>query len=486
MTTRSKLPDQLALRVRSAVYLGRNALTFLGAVLTTSAGVTLLGFWVLLIVKGGAVHPYTGIVFFLILPGVFVAGLALMPLGILWRRRTLRRLGQVPETYPRLDPRDPLFRRLLVAMVGATLLNVIMLGTATYEAVDYMDSASFCGLTCHSVMGPEYASYRNSPHARVPCVSCHIGPGAPWFVRSKLAGVRQVFAVTLDTHSRPIPTPVRDLRPARDTCEGCHWPEKFHGDKFIVRWSYEEDEGNTPAATVLVLKLGGRTWQGLTGIHGRHLDTRDRVTYVAADERRQVIPLVTYIDDDGRTVEFVSTDAKVGREALARGERRVMDCIDCHSRPTHTFRMPGPAIDEAITAGEIDRSLPFLKKQGLDILRADYPSHAEAALQIPARLRDFYSTGYRELFDRRRAAIESAAAALVRIYTSNVFPEMKVSWGTYPNNLGHELFPGCFRCHDGSHTSADGRTISAECDTCHRLLAVQDPAPDILKQLAGE
>ena len=482
----STVRERFALRIRPAVFLGRNPLTFGGAVLTTSAAFTLLVFWAFLIVKRGPIHPYTGIVFYLILPGIFVTGLALIPIGILWRRWRLRRTGRVPVAYPRIDLRDPAFRHILGVAAVATFLNVIIVGTATYQAVGYMDTSQFCGQTCHTVMAPEFTSYRGSPHARVECVACHIGSGASWFVRAKLSGVRQVFAVTFGTYSRPIPTPIEHLRPARDTCEACHWPEKFHGDKFLVRRTYDEDEANTPLATVLVLKVGGRTWQGTVGIHGRHLDEKERISYVSTDGRRQVISAVTYVDDDGKKVEYVSSDAKLTPEQLAQGERRVMDCMDCHNRPTHTLRMPGQAVDEAFTAGELERSLPFLKRQALEILQASYASQAEAAAQIPVRLRDFYSSRYKELFDKRRSAVESSAAALVRIYNSNVFPDMNIFWGTYPNNIGHELFPGCFRCHDGSHKSADGREISSDCETCHRLLALQDPDPDILKQLAGE
>lgn len=482
----STLREYVAQWLRPAFFLGRNALTSVGAVLTTSAAITMIAFWALLIVKGGPVHPYTGIVFFLILPGIFVAGLVLIPIGIWWRHRKLRRTRGIPEAYPRMDLRDPGFRRLLGIAGAASFLNVLIVGTATYQAVGYMDTAQFCGQTCHTVMAPEFTSYRNSPHARVECVACHIGSGASWFVRAKLSGVRQVFAVSLGTYATPIAAPIKHLRPARDTCEACHWPQRFLGDRFVVKRTYDEDEANTPLTTVLVLKLGGRTWQGTTGIHGRHLEEKSRITYVSTDDRRQVIPLVTYTDDDGQKVEFTSTDAKPKPEELARGEQRMMDCMDCHNRPTHTYRMPGPAVDEAFAAGQLDRSLPFLKKQALEIIGASYASHDDAAVQIPARLREFYKTSYKDVFDKHRAAVEGAAATLVRVYNENVFPDMKVFWGTYPNNIGHQLFPGCFRCHDGSHESADGKVIASDCETCHHLLALQDPDPDILKQLSGE
>jgi nitrate/TMAO reductase-like tetraheme cytochrome c subunit len=475
--------DRAAAWIRPAVYLGENAITLAGAVITTSSALTLLIFWVYEIVKGGPVHAYTGILFFLLLPAGFVLGLLLMPLGAWRRRRKLHAAGRLPTVYPRIDFHEPLLRRAAFLVGGTTVLNVAILGTATYRGVEYMDSVQFCGQSCHSVMAPEYTAYLGSPHSRVACVECHIGPGAPWFVRAKLSGVRQVFAVALETHSRPIPSPVKHLRPARETCEQCHWPQKFHGDKFLVRAKYEPDEKNTPLTTVLVLKLGGRTWQGLTGIHGRHLDENERIRYVAIDERRQVIPVVTYLDDDGRTVEYVSTEVRPTPEQLARGERRTMDCVDCHNRPTHAFDLPERAVDRAMSEGRISPQLPYAKKKAVELLRAEYPDRPTALERIPAAFVEFYRKEYPETYRSHRALVEAAADSVRGIYEKNVFPSMKVTWGTHPNNIGHEDFLGCFRCHDDQHRSADGRVISQDCNACHTVLAMDDPNPKVLQDL---
>ena len=279
--------------LRPAVYLGQNGLSLAGAVITTSTALTLLGFWLYEIVKGGAIHPYTGIVFFLILPGVFVLGLLLIPVGLLLKRRALLGKGALPTTYPKVDFRSPLLRRAVVLVLALTFVNALILGIASYRGVEYMDSAQFCGQTCHTVMEPEYTAYKGSPHSRLGCVACHIGPGAPWFVKAKISGVRQVFAVTLKTYSRPIPSPVRELRPARDTCEQCHWPQRFLGDRLLVKTKYGDDAASTPSTTVLVMKMGGHGPDGVTGIHGRHLDEKARVAYESTDGKRQVIPRVT-------------------------------------------------------------------------------------------------------------------------------------------------------------------------------------------------
>ncbi|MDP2874601.1 MAG: NapC/NirT family cytochrome c [Holophaga sp.] len=374
-------------------------------------------------------------------------------------------------------------RKGLFIVLGATALNIILLGTASFKGVEYMDSTQFCGQACHSVMSPELAAYKDSVHSRVTCTQCHIGPGAGWFVKSKLSGTRQLLAVTFKTYSRPIPSPVEHLRPARETCEQCHWPQKFHGDKMVVRTKYAEDEANTPSTSVLLLKIGGRTWQGLAGIHGRHLDDGERITYVASDNRRQNIAKITYKDDKGQMVEYFADDNKLAPAELAKLPSRAMDCVDCHNRPAHAFEMPGPALDKAINGQHISRDLPFIKKKAMDVLQVNYPDQATAAIQIPAALDAFYRASYPEIYSQKKPQLDAAAAAIKEIYLRNVFPQMKLTWGTYPNHAGHQSSPGCFRCHDGMHNSKDGKTISADCDTCHTLLAQDEKDPQILKDL---
>ncbi len=469
--------------LRPAVYLGQNPISLIGAILTTSAAITMLGFWFYELVHAGPTRPYAGIVFFFILPAILVLGLVLMPLGGLLRRYRLKQQGKLPHVYPTIDLRQPMLQRALALVVVMTFVNVALMGTASYKAVEHMDSVEFCGQTCHSVMAPEYTAYLNSPHSRVACVDCHIGSGAPWFVRAKISGVRQLFAVNLKTYSRPIPSPVHNLRPSRDTCEHCHWPERFTGDKFLVKTKYADDEQNTPATTVLLVKIGGRTTQGLVGIHGRHLAAAERIEYVSTDGRRQVIPRVTYTEDSGKKVEYVSDEVKPTAEQLARAERRKMDCVDCHNRPTHAFEMPERAVDEAITAGRIDKQLPYVKKQAVAALRVEYPDRATASGKIPQAIADFYKAKYPETYQSKRPIVETAAQQVKAIYLRNIFPEMKIAWGTHPNNIGHDDFLGCFRCHDGKHKTADGRVINDDCSACHQILAMEEKDPKVLADL---
>src|SRR5262245_60772894 len=258
--------DRLAAWLRPMVFLGHNTVTATGAVLTTASALTMIGFWILEVMQLRHVHPYAGIILFLILPVFFVLGLVLMPLGVFLRRRSLRALGQLPETYPTIDLGAKALQRGLALVAGATVVNVGILSAAAYQGVEYMDSTQFCGQACHSVMAPEYSAYVGSPHSRVACTECHLGPGAGWFVRSKLSGARQLVAVSLGTYSRPIPSPVKHLRPARETCETCHWPQKFTGDKLVVRTKYSDDEKNSPLTSVLLMKIGGQRAGGVSGI----------------------------------------------------------------------------------------------------------------------------------------------------------------------------------------------------------------------------
>jgi hypothetical protein len=464
-------------------FLGQNPVTLTGAVVTTSAALTTIAFWFYEVFLPGPPHPYIGLLVFLILPGIFVLGLLLIPFGIWLRRRSLRESGELPTIFPAIDLGLPVVRRTLEYVVAATLLNIFIFGTASYRGVQYMDSTSFCGKTCHTVMDPEYTAYQNSPHSRVECVECHIGPGAGWFVRSKLSGLRQVLAVTFHTYSRPIPSPVKYLRPARETCEQCHWPQRFTGDKFLVNTSYKDDEKNTPQTDVLLLKVGGRNWQGSVGIHGHHLADNERIRYISTDAERQTIPAVYFTDENGKTTEFISTDAKPTKPQLDQGEHRVMDCVDCHNRPTHAFDLPENAVDKAMSNGRISPELPFIRKKAVEVLKVNYSARDVAQRNIREELNNFYRTNYPQIYQTRRTVVEQAGQEIANIYLRNVFPDMRVAWGVHPNNIGHNDSPGCFRCHDGSHTSADGQTITNDCNACHNLLAVQESNPKVLSDL---
>lgn len=427
-------------------------------------------------------NPYIGVVAFLILPAVATFGIILIPVGKAWeRKRAAARGGSSGLIKVEIDlDKASTRRRILMLTVTAAVVLSFMAATA-YESLVFMDTTTFCGEVCHSVMMPELTSYRRSPHARVRCVDCHIGEGADWFVRSKLSGTRQVFAVMLETYERPIPTPVENLRPARETCEHCHWPEKFHGSKLVVNTHYTPDEANSPLKNVLLMKTGGGLPGGeAEGIHW-HTSFNHKVEYVALDHQRDTIPYVRLVHQDGTEVEYVADDSKHSIEELRAMPRRTMDCMDCHNRPSHIFEVPEVAVDQSITSGEIAADLPFVKRESVRLLTEPYPTREDAEAKIKAGLRDFYTQNYPDLASAKSPEIDRAAATVADIYLRNIFPSMKITWGTYRTQIGHTYANGCFRCHDDSHSAEDGRTISQDCGTCHEVLAMEEenPAPTI-------
>ncbi len=453
-----------------------------GAALTTAAAFLILTLFGLELVgiEGG---PYLGILTYLILPGLFVFGLLLIPIGGALARRRERhaeKKGESRPDFPVIDLNQGRIRRLILAFAGLTLVNLVILSVATYKGVEVMDSTEFCGRTCHSVMEPEYSAYQRSPHARVKCVSCHIGPGAGWFVKSKLSGSYQVISVAFDLYPRPIPSPVENLRPARETCEQCHWPTKFVGDRLKVKTHFKEDESNTPTKTVLLVRVGGLRGRAAQGIHW-HVGTGIEIRY-RADEKRETIHEVELHLPDG-TVKAFRREAGKGAEEGKSEAWRVMDCVDCHNRPTHVYRTPQQEADLALEEERIDPSLPYIRREGVLALQESYASHEEARRGVRARIESFYAMNYPNLASSKRDAIETAAKVLGDLYCLNVFPAMNVQWGTYPNHIGHQDSPGCFRCHDDELKTTLGEAISQDCSTCHTLLAVEEESPEVLSQL---
>lgn len=455
----------------------RHPVGLLGAMIATVSAVLILSLFLagLAGYEGG---PYIGVVAYSVFPGLFVAGLLMIPLGLWLERRRLVKLaasGGVEPPLWRVDLNDPKTRRRVIGFVGLTVVNLLIIGIASYKGLEVMDSPEFCG-SCHSVMDPEYMAYKASPHARVRCVECHIGRGASWFVKSKLSGSWQLISVNLNLYPRPVPTPVHNLRPARETCEECHWPDKFTGDKFLVHSHYDEDEKSTEKKSVVILKVGGGTPERGQGIHW-HVMPGVQIRY-QADDKRQEVSVVEVKLPGGTTRTYTKKGAKPAGDSW-----RTMDCIDCHNRPTHQFKPAETVVDHAIEVGRIDRSLPFVRREAMKAVKAEYSSHDAARAGIRDALKGFYASQYPEVAKEKGATIDKAIDALIEGYTTHVWPQMKIAWGTYPSFLGHDQAPGCFRCHDEEHVTADGKAISQDCGLCHNLLADREADPAILKQL---
>ena len=414
-------------------------------------------------------NPYVGIITYMILPGVTMTGVGLVFAGAALRFFQLRR-GAVVVELPKLDLSNPRHR---YALFGTFLAIILFLGLSAvggYESYHYTDSVAFCGQTCHAVMQPEYTAYQNSAHARVACVQCHIGPGAEWYVKSKINGAYQVYSVMFEKYSRPIPTPVRHLRPSQDICEQCHWPAKFWGEQLASRVHFSEDEKNTRREIDLLIKTGGGGQHGINqGIHW-HMNIANKVSYAAADERRQVIPWVKAEGSNGEAVEYVSTEKPLSPEALKKAEVRRMDCMDCHNRPSHRYLPPGRSLDASFQAGKISTALPYMKRVAVEAMVQTYATADEARQGIDRYIRNFYAKTYPKVLAESEATLREGIAEVQRVYGQNFFPYMRVDWKAYPENIGHKEFPGCFRCHDGKHVSKDGRVIRNECSACHDFL----------------
>jgi nitrate/TMAO reductase-like tetraheme cytochrome c subunit len=452
----------------------RNPISLVGLVLAVIAFGNFL-FLFFLDLSSEHHNPYVGILAYMIAPAFLIAGLVLVPVGIWYDRRKRRQQPGESVRYLRIDFNDPSQRGALAFVFTFVIAFIGLSVVGSYRAYEFTDSVQFCGQLCHSVMAPEFTAYQLSPHARVACVDCHVGAGATWYVKSKLSGARQVFATAFKTYPRPIPTPVHNLRPAAETCEQCHWPKKFYGAQLKVFSHYASDEANTPRQIRMLINTGGGdpATGAPEGIHW-HMNIANEVTYVAADEKRQVIPYVRVKNMQGRVTEYFAKDSTLTKEQIAQMGKHRMDCVDCHNRPTHIYVPPDLSVDNSLLARRLDASLPYLKQQAVAALTADYAT-TEAAMQgIAKAIKSFYESKYPAQARSKELEIRNAVEELQRIYRNTTFPEMKLNWQTHPNNIGHYHFSGCFRCHDGQHTSADGKVIAKDCQICHTVLSQEE------------
>ncbi|HVR39712.1 MAG TPA: NapC/NirT family cytochrome c [Thermoanaerobaculia bacterium] len=451
--------------------LARNLISSLGLVIALIALVN-IAFLVFVDLGAKNSNPYVGIFAYVLFPGVLCFGLLLFIAGILRERlrRRRHRPDEVPK-YPDIDLNNPHTRHAVEwALVGLSVFILISV-VGSYKAYHYTDSDRFCGTTCHEVMHPEYTAYKASPHARVGCVNCHIGPGATWYVKSKMSGAYQVYSAAFHKYSRPIQSPVHNLRPAQETCEQCHWPEKFWGAQLKVFNHYGYDEANTPRETRMLIKTGGGspTNGPTTGIHW-HMNIANEITYVATDEKRQKIEWIRVKGKDGHVREYRLEGSKLTPQQIAEAPKRRMDCVDCHNRPTHIYTPPDRAVDRALLANRVDATLPYIKQQAVTVMTKDYATTEQAVSTIAKDLDNYYKTSYPAVYASKKKDIDRSIAELQQIFQTIRFPEMRVDWRTHPDNIGHFYTQGCFRCHDDQHVSADGKRITKDCQACHTML----------------
>lgn len=445
----------------------RSPLGLMGVTITTiCATLMLVG---LLLDQIGIIHnPYAAMVTYMILPGGFVTGLLMIPVAAYVRRMRWHKYG-IAKDHLHINLSDRKHRKFVVGFIVLTVVNIAILGVIAYEGYHFTDSPYFCGKVCHKVMEPEYVVYQRSPHAKVACVECHIGPGADWFVRAKISGLRQVGAVITNSYNRPVPAPVEHLRPARDTCEHCHWPEKFHGKKVKIFNHFTNSNQSTPETTEIALHIGGRNpkTNAFEGIHW-HVSNNVQVSYLAADAKRSQIAKVKVKRPDGSEDEFVKEGVEVpkGKEA----QWRIMDCIDCHNRPTHVYDSPERVVDFGLLSKRINPEIQGIREDALAVIKRDYKSRDDAKSKMVNDLVELQTKRDGIKVKTFEADIRKAGDYLLEGYMNNIWPQMNIKWGTYGSHLGHQRAEegyGCFRCHDDEHKSAKGGSITQDCTNCH-------------------
>jgi hypothetical protein len=481
MDKKEKLPEnprflQIVLSFLPRLWV--NWITISGSVMTTLAACTIIVAATIQITSEG-INPYAAVFSFLFMPMVFILGLVLIPIGFLYESKRRPRPPDAVLQAFQMAVSDRLARRRIIFVILLTLVNLIILALAGGSATTYMDSVEFCGRLCHSVMAPEFNAYQRSPHSRVKCVECHIGEGATWMVKSKISGLRQVWSVLTGSYHRPVPSPVEQLRPARDTCERCHWPAKFHGNRLKFFEHFEPDDRNSRRLSVLLLKVGGEDAHGrYRGIHW-HVSPEIEIRFQPLDRRREKIGKVAVY----RKGRLEKTFNPAGQEEGSEFPERTMDCVDCHNRPTHAFALsPAEAVEEALAAGHLDASVPYLRSVAEQLLALPGLDHNQIEGALLAEAKKIYAERHPEI-TLPMEKLKEQIAELAAIYRRNVYPELFMSWGTHANHIGHRGGEkdrrGCFRCHDDQHTTENGESISQDCDLCHQII-VEDSEPDAL------
>lgn len=416
---------------------------------------------------------YLGLVIYIVLPVFMIAGLLLIPIGMLITIKKIDYDKKQAENWPKIDLNDIRHRNaFMIFTVGTTLLLLIS-AIGSYEAFHFTESIEFCGTLCHSVMDPEYSAYQNSSHARVACVDCHVGTGADWYVRSKLSGMYQIYSVLFDKFQRPIPVPIHNLRPARETCEQCHWPQKFYAQKLRVERHYLNDEENTQWDIHLLMKIGAQqSAHGLKeGIHW-HINPDISVEFVSEDDKNLSIPWVKLTNKKtGESKVYQDEDQDFEMNAEMNSKMHKMDCMDCHNRPSHNYRPPAFFVNESITSGSIPADLPEIKNLSMEICSENISNSDSVTNFIKNTINEFYESDYPEIFESNPEKIKKAITGLTEIYFKNIFPDMKVRWDAYPNHIGHLEFNGCFRCHNDNLSAENGDTISKDCNICHSIIS---------------
>ncbi|MCX6258380.1 MAG: NapC/NirT family cytochrome c [Bacteroidia bacterium] len=451
-----------------------NWITIIGSSIAAISFLLIIILFVILeIFKTG--NTYLGLFLYLVIPGFLVTGLVLIPIGMLIKRKKDKRIEQdrYGRSLPSIDLNDKRHRNAFIIFTVSTAVFLITSSIGSYEAFHYSESVQFCGKLCHNIMEPEFTAYQNSSHARVACVECHVGEGADWYVRSKLSGLYQVYAAIFNKYPRPIETPLVNLRPARETCEKCHWPQKFYARKLQIQKNFLADSLNTEWDIYMQMKIGPQfSALGLNeGIHW-HINQDVKIEYMTADPTRESISWVKYTNLKTGKVTIYNDEEEPLADSLKNTlNARVMDCMDCHNRPSHKYKSPPYYVDNALVSGSIATDIPFIKYISMQVLKNPFTNKDSALAFIADSINGFYHANHADIYNSRKTDINNAIAAVQDGFSSNTFPKMKVSYDKYPDHIGHLESKGCFRCHSGTMKGDNGKIISKDCNLCHTIFA---------------
>ncbi len=458
--------------------LATSKISIFGAVLVTTAigadAILIIG--ELLIFES---NPYIGIVAYVLFPGMAAMGLVLIPIGMVLAIRKSHRdpVGKLV----RHVRRKHVFRLVFTL----TLMNLIVFAFAGYRSIHFMESAEFCGLTCHRVMSPEYTVYQRSSHSQIACVECHVGPGVGWLIKSKLDGTRQLAGVVFDNYARPIETPIHNMRPAKDICGECHSTESYQGNRIKMTERYAPDEKNTRTVSVVNLRLGIPSVAGgeLRGIHW-HSNEQNTIRFWSSDQQRENVVRVEMVSENKKPRIWT----RPGFDGEIRDDHvRVMDCVDCHNRPTHVFLPPEQALNGLLASGKIDAEIPWIRSVAYEVLTEEYATRDEARKGI-GNLLAVYQEQHPDSWALFAEPILDAVPVLQELHSVYVYPSMNIQWNTYPSRIGHPTAhtSGCFRCHGGELVDSEGVQITNDCMVCHFVLAEDEQDPIILRLLEDQ
>jgi hypothetical protein len=450
----------------------KNWLTIIGSII---AGMNLALIIILFIISSifNKGNTNLGLFIYIILPGFLIFGLLLIPIGMIRERKRIRKSGIKEEAkYPKIDLNDPRHRNAFVIFTITTIIVLFLSTLGSFQAFHITESVEFCGTLCHQVMEPEYTAYQNSPHANVACVECHVGAGASWYVKSKLSGLHQVYAVLTNSYPRPIETPLHDLRPARETCEKCHWPQKFYARTLWTNKYFLADSLNSEWDIMLEMKTGPE-YSGMgfkEGIHW-HINPAVKIEYISDNDKRENITYVKYTDlTSGKITIFRDDSNPITDSLVSVSDMRTMDCIDCHNRPSHNYKSPPVYFDKAMLTDTASKNIPFFKKVSMGILKDTFSNKDTALMKIKEGITDFYKSGFKEYYANNKDLIDKSIVSVQKAFSQNTFPRMKVTYDHYPEHIGHLESEGCFRCHNDTFKAPDGSKISRDCNLCHNIV----------------